>query len=115
MTEQLITKVVDGVNPNIEASVIPLGMLNAVVVALVDGAGSQITTFTVNTAQYILYVDEASATITYIGEAVPGTAVGAASWRIKRIDTSSGTNILYADGNSNFDNIWNNRVGLSYS
>jgi len=115
LTEQLITKLVDGVNPTIEATVFPVGMKNAVAVGLLDGSGNQISTFAVTSASYIMYVDEASATITYIGEALPGTAVGAAAWRIKRIDTSSGTNILYAGGVSTFTFIWTARAGLSYS
>lgn len=61
-------------------------------------------------------LDEASATVTYVGEAATGTATGSASWRIKRL-TQSGTVLLieWADGNGNFDNIWNNRALLSYS
>jgi hypothetical protein len=66
-------------------------------------------------AVLITMIDEASDTITYIGEALPGTSQSAAAWRIKRIDSSSGTSILYADGDAQFDNIWANRAALSYS
>lgn len=61
-------------------------------------------------------VDEASATVTYIGKAQPGSAEGAALWQIKKI-TISGTETIttYADGDAEFDNIWDNRAGLSYS
>lgn len=60
-------------------------------------------------------VDEASATVTYVGEAAPGSATSGALWRIKRI-TISGTETLveWADGNGNFDNVWNNRASLTY-
>jgi len=66
--------------------------------------------------KYIMKVDEASATITYVGTAVPTTLTSAASWQVKRIDTGTiAADILFADGNTNFDNIWDNRASLSYS
>lgn len=52
--------------------------------------------------------------IDYIGEAAIGTATSAASWRIKKIDSSSGTVITYA-GTGVFDQIWDNRASLTYS
>lgn len=61
-------------------------------------------------------IDAASATATYIGETLPGTATSSALWRIKKIDeTSNPTTILFADGNDKFDNVWDNRASLSYS
>jgi hypothetical protein len=61
-------------------------------------------------------VDEASSTTTYVGKAVPGTAGGDSLWQITRISVSGTvTTIEYADGNDNFDNVWNNRASLSYS
>ena len=62
-----------------------------------------------------------SPNVIYKGEANPGSAAGAALWRIQQITitTDGGGNddiaILWADGDSNFDNIWNNRLSLSYS
>ena len=35
-------------------------------------------------------------------------------WRIKRISTSSGVIVEWADGNVNFDNVWDDRASLSY-
>ncbi len=63
---------------------------------------------------YTTRVDEASATVTYIGYAEIGSSQASAVWRIKKIDTSSGTSIIWADGNDNFDNVWNNRAALTY-
>lgn len=60
-------------------------------------------------------VDSASSTVTYIGYASPGSAKSSAIWKVKKIDTSSGVEITYADGNGNFDNVWDNRASLSYS
>lgn len=64
---------------------------------------------------YAIRVDDASNTITYIGEAAIGSLASAAVWRIKRTSsTTQLTTIEYADSNSNFDNIWNNRASLTY-
>lgn len=61
-------------------------------------------------------IDESTAGTTYIGFAVPGTATSAASWQIQRVvEASSITTVTYADGNANYDNVWDNRASLSYS
>jgi hypothetical protein len=68
--------------------------------------------------QYNLELDEAASSITYIGEALPGSATNAALWRIKRLDESDPTVeliIKWAGGTDNFDQVWDNRAGLSYS
>jgi hypothetical protein len=66
--------------------------------------------------QLALRMDEASATVTYVGTAYAGSLNAAASWAIKRI-TISGTvtTIEWADGDTNANNVWNNRAALSYS
>lgn len=66
----------------------------------------------------VTIIDTATtADTTYIGEALPGTATSAAAWRIQRISTAVATNqtFFWADGNADFDNIWDNRAALSYS
>ncbi len=66
-------------------------------------------------------IDEVPGTplITYVGDAVPGTADSASVWRIKRITetTTAGSDavIEWADGDANFDNVWDDRAILSYS
>lgn len=65
---------------------------------------------------YTQRIDEASATITYIGKADPGSAEGAAVWQIKRVEIiGTETEITWADGNVEFDNVWDNRASLSFS
>ena len=65
---------------------------------------------------YATRLDEASATVTYVGKALPGTASSAALWQIFRMTESSGDlTIEYADGDDNFDNVYDSRAGLSYS
>ena len=56
-------------------------------------------------------------TVTYRGDALPGVLTSAASWRVQRMTLQSDRDIdiVFADGNDNFDNIWDNRLSLSYS
>jgi hypothetical protein len=65
--------------------------------------------------QYMIYLEEYSATIMFIGEAPPGSSVDSAVWRIKRVDTSAGIAVLWADGNPLFDNRWDQRTLKEYS
>lgn len=64
---------------------------------------------------FTTYVDKASSTVTYAGDAAPGTATSAAAWRIQKIDTSSGVIVTNAAGSEEMTNIWDNRASLSYS
>jgi len=64
---------------------------------------------------YATRIDEASATVTYIGKAATGSATSTSVWQVQKIDTTTGTVITWADGNGNFDNVWDNRASLSYS
>lgn len=64
---------------------------------------------------YTVRVDEASATVIYIGKAPVSTSTSSSQWQIRKIDTSSGVVITWADGNDYFDNVWDNRSGLTYS
>lgn len=52
--------------------------------------------------------------IDYVGEAAIGTATSAASWRIKKVDSTTGISITWA-GTGVFDQIWDSRASLSYS
>lgn len=67
-------------------------------------------TYTNNVAE-----NSANQNLIYVGTAKSGTATSAASWKIKRLDFTSGLTTTYADGNQNYDNIWDNRESLSYS
>ncbi|RLG43311.1 MAG: hypothetical protein DRN81_06805 [Thermoproteota archaeon] len=59
--------------------------------------------------------DSGDSNVLYLGTASVGTATSAASWKIQKIDTTSGVSITWADGNATADNIWDNRESLSYS
>ena len=65
-------------------------------------------------------IDEITGGDIYIGEALPGTLTSEAKWRIQFVNfTKTGqledVSITWADGNALFDNIWNDRLSLSYS
>lgn len=51
----------------------------------------------------------------YLGFAEPGSLSSAAVWQIKHLDTSSGLVTTFADGNADYDNVWDNRAILAYS
>jgi hypothetical protein len=65
---------------------------------------------------FLLYIDEASASVIYVGQAKIGSLASQAVWMIQRITIAGSiTTISFADGNANFDNVWNNRASLTYS
>jgi hypothetical protein len=65
---------------------------------------------------FAVVIDEANTTTTYVGEAAVASATSAAVWKIQRLVCSNGDlTITWADGNVNYDNIWDNRASLSYS
>lgn len=73
-------------------------------------------TFYSTTAQYAVIADnKTTGGVIYIGYADPGTATSAASWRIKKVDISNYPVITWADGDTNFNNVFDNRVSLTYS
>lgn len=63
----------------------------------------------------LLQVDSVGTT-TYLGYADAGSLTSASVWAIKRIiETGNDVSITWADGNTDFDNIWDNRLALTYS
>jgi hypothetical protein len=65
---------------------------------------------------YKTIIDEVNKNLSYVGDSEPSTATSASLWKIRRIQTiGTVTTIAYADGNSDFDNIWDNRASLTYS
>ncbi len=73
-------------------------------------------TFYSTTAQYAVIADnKTTGGVIYIGYADAGTATSAASWRIKKVDISNYPVITWADGDTNFNNVFDDRVSLTYS
>ncbi len=61
-------------------------------------------------------LDVVSSTLSYAGRAAMGVTTDQALWQIKEI-TVSGTQTIvkYADGNTNYDNVYDDRASLTYS
>ena len=56
----------------------------------------------------------------YIGEANPGTNVASGLWRIRQMEYDDGnlkppTGVIWANGSSTFDKVWNDRATYNYS
>ena len=66
--------------------------------------------------KYNELIDEVDAATTYQCQAEPGTLTSAAKWRIRKIlKVGTVTTITWADGNTEFDNIADDRLTLTYS
>ena len=65
---------------------------------------------------FALRLDEVSSTITYIGEADPGSAEASNVWRIKQLeDLAPDLNITWASGIADFEFAWTDRLVLTYA
>ena len=71
---------------------------------------------TVNAADALCARIDEVGTTTYIGTAAAGALEASGVWRIKKmLEVGNDITITFADGNANFDNIWSNRLSLTYS
>jgi len=76
-----------------------------------DGAGNLVRQNSTDMAMKVTTVGD----ITYMGFASPGTDEASAVWQARKIDTSSGVSITWADGNASFDNVATDLTALTYS
>jgi len=76
-----------------------------------DGAGNLVRQNSTDMATKITTVGD----ITYMGFAKPGTDEASAVWQARKVDTSSGVVVTWADGNADFDNVATDLTALSYS
>ncbi len=65
---------------------------------------------------YSTRVDFVTDTLLYRAEAAVGSLNSAAAWRIRRITIGSDQDVTteWAEGNADFDKIWNDRADLEY-
>jgi hypothetical protein len=65
---------------------------------------------------YKIIIDGADTATIYIGKAVVGTETSDDHWQIRKI-TTVGTvkTIAWANGDDEFDQVWDNRASLNYS
>jgi hypothetical protein len=64
-----------------------------------------------------MYVDTVAEDVFYyLGDTKSGVTTDQPLWRIRRVlVTNSVTQFDFADGNDQFDNVWDDRASLSYS
>jgi hypothetical protein len=77
-----------------------------------ETAGGDVATPTLATR-----FDQVDPTLAYLGEAQPGVATSAASWRMRKLDfgVDGDVTVTWADGNASYDNVWDDRASLIYS
>lgn len=108
-----LSRVTDGEK---EATLTTIGGKHGIDVNILNITLDENDKITTQTKALALKVDAISDSLMYIGEADPGVASSAASWRIKKMTiVGTVTAIAWADGNGNFDNIWDNRASLTYA
>lgn len=92
------------------------GSKTALEVALSDSSGAPAIDILVNgNKPFTVRVDSISSNLyEYTGLADPGTATSSASWRILRETLADGT-LLYSNGSSSFNAIWDNRFTITFS
>lgn len=61
-----------------------------------------------------LKLDQVTSTVFYVGEATIAASTSGAMWRIRKIDTTTGVDVKWADGNAHFDNVWDDRAAITY-
>jgi len=61
-----------------------------------------------------LKLDQVTSTLFYVGEATFAASTSSPLWRIRKVDTSTGVDMRWADGNPNCDNVWDDRASLTY-
>ena len=71
----------------------------------------------VQTQIYTKLLDDTTPNIMYLGESTPGTSISDPLWRIQEIifDISGNVDSVQFAGTGTFDQIWDNRLSLSYS
>jgi YD repeat-containing protein len=70
------------------------------------------------TVEYTTLLDyDAQGNVIYVGYASPGSLSSQPVWRIKKMNYDAAGNLIsvkYADGDLNFDNVWDDRENLTY-
>ena len=68
-----------------------------------------------NDSNMDLRLDEPNVNTMYLGLAAIDSLAANPVWQIRRFDFTSGIVVQWADGNANFDNVWDDRATLLYS
>jgi YD repeat-containing protein len=84
---------------------------------VLSGSGAQVTEDVERLTKIEVEYDVNNNPI-FLGEATPGTPFRAALWRIRKHEWDANGNLLrrlWADGDVEFNNVWDNRASLDYS
>lgn len=95
----------------------PESMGTLLAVIMVDPQGNPISPSgqVLDAGPYTKLIDDVAGVL-YIGEAAPGTAHSAALWRISRVVTvGDDISKTWAGGSARFNQVWDDRLALSYS
>lgn len=66
--------------------------------------------------EFSILIEDLGTGTTYSGKASAGSLSSDAVWQVKKIVESGGDlTITFADGDTNFDNVWDDRASLTYS
>jgi len=68
-----------------------------------------------NDSNQDLRYDEVDANTAYLGVAAIDSNSAEPVWQIKKLDYTTGVIIRWADGNANFDNVWDDRATITYT
>lgn len=87
-----------------------------VAVPVVNPDGTPISSGGASQTNYAVRWDDTTTdNVTYVGKATISSVSGDAAWQIKKIDNTNGGIITWADGDDEFDNVWDNRASLTYA
>ena len=83
----------------------------------VQMAGVENAALKVVSPLYSKRYDVVDATTSYLGDATVGSSTSSPVWRIQRLTFGGDgdVTILFANGSTEFNNVWANRASLSYS
>ena len=114
-----LTTTVNAIDATVDA--LQIGLNDAVAdIATIQGdltaLTARVAALELATMQTALQYDYIDATTSYRGEAVPGSLTSDPLWRVQRI-TITGDDLVigWADGSSDFTQIWDDRLSLTYS
>ena len=102
----------------LEVAVNQRGTEATLAVEIKNASGEQILDFGNPTLYTILISWNAEGNPEYVGEAAVGSGTSDSVWRIKNIkwnNDNNPTSVKWADGDTSFNNVWDDRASLDYS
>lgn len=106
-------------NNNLTSGPISSISLSAGEGVLIEQDGEEYTITMEDAVPYAVRIDQAADEVTYYtGYAAASSATASAVWRIKKTVLSASSDdvtVTWADGDTLFNNVWDNRLSLTYS